>query len=76
MNDVKSHGPPKPIPPAPPRPQTEKPVVTLRPREALLNSRKAEIIRTMRDASEANQVVPIEWVNELAELVGVDLRRR
>lgn len=56
--------------------KAEKPTVTLRPREALLNARKAEIVRAMRDASEATQIVPVEWVQELAELVDVDLRRR
>jgi predicted N-acetyltransferase YhbS len=54
----------------------EKPAVTLRPREAVMNSRKAEIVRAMRDAAEANQPVELAWVEELAELVGVDLRRR
>lgn len=55
-------------------PKPEK--VTLRPRETVMTARKGEIVRAMRDASEANQVAPIEWVEELAELVGVDLRRR
>jgi hypothetical protein len=41
-----------------------------------MNSRKAEIVRAMRDASEADQVIPLEWVQELAELVDVDLRKR
>jgi predicted N-acetyltransferase YhbS len=53
-----------------------KPAVTLRPREAVLNQRKAEIVRALRDAAEANQPVELAWIEELAELVGVDLRRR
>jgi hypothetical protein len=54
----------------------EKPVVTLRPKEAVMNSRKAEIVRAMRDASEAGQVADLAWVEELAGLVNVDLRKR
>jgi hypothetical protein len=54
----------------------EKPSVTLRPREAVMNSRKAEIVRALRDAAELKQPVELAWVEELAELVGVDLRRR
>jgi hypothetical protein len=50
--------------------------VTLRPREAVMNSRKAEIVRAMRDAAEAKQLIELTWVEELAELVGVDIRRR
>jgi hypothetical protein len=50
--------------------------VTLRPKEAVMNSRKAEIIRTMRDAAEAGQVAETAWITELAELVDVDLRKR
>jgi 3-dehydroquinate dehydratase len=50
--------------------------VTLRPKEAVMNSRKAEIIRTLRDASEAGQVAELDWITELAELVDVDLRKR
>jgi hypothetical protein len=69
-------GPPNPPPPPPPRPQPKKTSITLRPREAVMNSRKAEIVRAMRDASEADQVIPLEWVQELAELVDVDLRKR
>jgi hypothetical protein len=41
-----------------------------------MNSRKAEIVRALRDAAELNQPVELAWVEELAELVGVDLRRR
>jgi 3-dehydroquinate dehydratase len=50
--------------------------VTLRPKEAVMNSRKTEIIRTLRDAAEAGQVAEIEWITELAELAEVDLRKR
>lgn len=50
--------------------------VTLRPREAVMNSRKAEIVRAMRDAAELKQPVELAWVEELAELVSVDIRRR
>jgi TusA-related sulfurtransferase len=56
--------------------KAEKPPVTLRPREAIMNARKGEIVRAMRDASEAKQPIPVEWVEELAELVSVDIRRR
>ena len=59
-----------------PKTLTPKPAVTLRPREAVMNSRKAEIVRVMRDAAELKQPVELAWVEELAELVGVDLRRR
>lgn len=55
---------------------TAKTSVTLRPREAVMAARKAEIIRAMRDASEQSQPVPLDWVQELAGLVDVDLRRR
>lgn len=54
----------------------QKPAVTLRPKEAVMNARKAEIIRALRDAAEAEVAVPGEWIAELAELVDVDLRRR
>jgi hypothetical protein len=54
----------------------EKPPITLRPREAVLNQRKGEIIRAMRDAAEIKQPVDHAWVEELAELIGVDIRRR
>lgn len=50
--------------------------VTLRSKEAVQKSRTAEIIRAMRDAAEANQVAEPEWVEELAGLVGVDIRKR
>lgn len=50
--------------------------VTLRSREDLEKSRKAEIIRAMRDASESNQLIPVEWIHELAGLVAVDIRKR
>jgi TusA-related sulfurtransferase len=50
--------------------------VKLRSREELEKARKSEIIRAMRDASEAKQVIPAEWVSELAQLVDVDIRRR
>lgn len=50
--------------------------VTLRPREAILNQRKAEIIRAMRDAADIGQPVELAWVQELAELVDVDIRKR
>jgi hypothetical protein len=53
-----------------------KPAVSLRPREAVMNARKAEIVRAMRDAAELKQPVELAWVEELAEIVGVDLRRR
>lgn len=48
----------------------------VRPREALFAGRKAEIIRGLRDTSEAGMVPPMEWVVELAELCEVDIRRR
>lgn len=50
--------------------------VTLRSQEAVKNQRKGEIIRAMRDASELGQVAELAWVTELAELVGVDIRKR
>lgn len=50
--------------------------VTLRPRETVMKSRQAEIIRAMRDASENRQVADLLWVEELAELIGVDIRKR
>jgi hypothetical protein len=53
-----------------------KPAVTLRSREQVQNARKGEIVRAMRDAAEAKQPVELAWVEELAELVGVDIRRR
>lgn len=56
--------------------KAEKPSVSLRSREQVQQARKAEIVRAMRDAAEANQVIPTAWVEELAELVGVDIRRR
>jgi hypothetical protein len=56
------------------QPKTQK--VTLRPREAVENSRKGEILRAMRDAAEAGQPADSAWVTELAGLVGVDIRKR
>lgn len=50
--------------------------VTLRPRESVENARKGEILRAMRDAAETGQPAEIEWVNELAGLVSVDIRKR
>lgn len=50
--------------------------VKLRPKEAVMNARKGEIIRAMRDAAEAGQVADPAWVTELAELVDVDIRKR
>lgn len=52
------------------------PAVKLRSREDVQKARKAEIVRALRDASEAKAAVPVEWVEELAELVDVDIRRR
>ena len=56
--------------------ESNKPAVTLRPREAVMNARKAEIIRALRDAAEKEVPVPLEWITELAELVDVDIRKR
>jgi hypothetical protein len=50
--------------------------VNLRPREAVMAARKGEIVRAMRDAAELKQPIEIAWVEELAEIVGVDIRRR
>ncbi|CAN5460184.1 hypothetical protein BH20VER3_BH20VER3_00700 [soil metagenome] len=50
--------------------------VTLRSREAVNHARVGEIVRVMRTAAEIGQPVESEWVTELAELIGVDLRRR
>lgn len=50
--------------------------VTLRSRESLSNARKGEILRAMRDAAESSQPADIEWVKELADLVGADIRKR
>jgi hypothetical protein len=51
-------------------------VSLLRARAVWLESRKGEIVRAMRDASTAGQMIPIEWVTELAGLIGIDLRKR
>jgi hypothetical protein len=56
--------------------QPEEKKVTLRPREALDNQRKGEILRAMRDAAEIKQPVETEWVYELAGLIGLDIRKR
>lgn len=52
------------------------PAGKLRPKEAWVDSRKGEILRAMRDSAEAQTLIPIEWVKELGELLGVDLRKR
>lgn len=56
--------------------QPEEKKVTLRPKEALDNQRKGEILRAMRDAAEIKQPVEPEWVYELAGLIGIDIRKR
>lgn len=78
MNDEKKQSVPAAANPPPSgiRSTGGKPSVSLRPREAVMNSRKAEIVRALRDAAEAKQLVELAWVEELAELVAVDLRRR
>lgn len=53
-----------------------KPEVKIRSREQVDSARKAEIIRAMRDAAEIKQPVELAWVEELAQLIGVDIRRR
>jgi transcriptional regulator GlxA family with amidase domain len=50
--------------------------ITLRSKEQVQKARTGEIIRAMRDAAELKQPVDAAWVEELAELVGVDIRKR
>ena len=56
--------------------KTDEPKVKLRPKDAVMQQRKGEIIRAMRDAAEIGQPADPEWVQELAELVDVDIRKR
>ena len=55
---------------------SEEKKVTLRPRESVMQARKGEIIRALRDAAEAKQPIELEWVEELSQLVNVDIRKR
>jgi hypothetical protein len=50
--------------------------VTLRSKEQVQKARTGEIIRAIRDASEQRQPIDLLWVEELAELIGVDIRKR
>ena len=50
--------------------------VKLRSKDEVEKARKAEIVRALRDAAEAQQAVPPEWITELAQLVDVDIRKR
>ena len=50
--------------------------VTLRPLEAVKKARVGEIVRVLRTAAEVGQPIELDWVMELADLIGVDLRRR
>jgi hypothetical protein len=58
--------------PKPAQPTT----VKLRSKKDVEKARKAEIVRALRDAAEAQEAVPTEWIQELAQLVDVDIRKR
>lgn len=50
--------------------------VKLRSKEQVQKARTGEIIRAMRDAAEQSQPADLLWIEELAELVDVDIRKR
>lgn len=63
-------------PPAPLAQRTEKPPMALKPRGAWIEARKIEILQAIRRYSDRGMAVPVDWIDELAELLDVDLRRR
>lgn len=63
-------------PPAPLAERTEKPPLGLKPRGAWIELRKIEILQAIRRYSDRGVAVPVEWIDELAELLEIDLRKR
>lgn len=57
-------------------PKTEKPPLGLKPRGTWIELRKIEILQALARYAKAGTAVPVEWIEELAELIDVDLRKR
>lgn len=55
---------------------TEKPPMGLKPKGAWIENRKLEILQAMRRYSDRGIAVPVEWIDELAELLDLDVRKR
>lgn len=54
----------------------EKPPMGLKPRGAWVEARKVEVMQAMRRYADRGMAVPVEWIDELAELLDLDIYKR